>query len=318
MLIKRKLALLSIIFILGVLLFVASRSNPIPVGDAEDYWEFACGVELENFDGYFPYAYWTGIFPKFDGWYFYYYQEHHGRHVYKVSKKALAKCVLEVFSLLNKKITNTVQNHAREDILVKKNTNRMTCLEIMVTVKQQSSGFIDKVSTIRGNELREGLRKNEMDNFIRQWKRAQRYWLSVLFEAIFLCFWWLFTFHSGVFGKFNRNISTRIALSPILLFLPHYLGYAPYLFTFGPSGGILYPLFAMLFALPFAWIPYNPIEIEILKILPQPLTYVSQAPASPMALSYGANISPTILFIFAVIVLLSGKMWKKYRNEVKN
>jgi hypothetical protein len=141
------------------------------------------------------------------------------------------------------------------------------------------------------------------------------YWASILFEAIFLPFWCLFSFHGGVFGKYNRKISLRFAFSPLLLFIPHYLGYAPYLFSFGPSGGILYPAFAILVGLPFGWIPFNPIEIWFLKMLPQPLAYISQIPFSPMAISFKGAVSPTVLLIYAFIVLGISKIWCTYAQK---
>jgi hypothetical protein len=93
MVIKRKLAIFFVSIILALLAHTAVKNQPIPTGDAEDYWEFACGVELVDFDGYFPYAHWTGIFTSRDGWYFYYYQEHHGRHVFKEKKEELLERV---------------------------------------------------------------------------------------------------------------------------------------------------------------------------------------------------------------------------------
>jgi hypothetical protein len=74
-------------------------------------------AELSDFNGYFPYAHWTGIFPSREGWFFYYYQEHHGRHVFKVRKDELLKRVDEVYNLLDSEITNTVQELIRSDSL---------------------------------------------------------------------------------------------------------------------------------------------------------------------------------------------------------
>ncbi len=295
---------------MGLLAFTAKKSIPIPTGDAEDYWEFACGVELEKFDGYFPYAHWTGIFPSKDGWYFYYYQEHHGRHVFKVTKQALIAKTNEVFTLLDKEILSTVQENTRYDTLIAKNKRRENCLEIKNDVNSGRGSFINEVSSTSSGSMD---RANKIESFHYQWERAKVYWVTILFEAIFMPLWWLFSFHSGVFGRFNQSRSARLAFSPILLFAPHYLGYAPYLFSFGPSGGILYPQFALLISIPFGWIPYNPIEIELLKVLPQPLAYISQVPFSPMAISFRGGVSPTVLCAFAGFVIILSKVFVKYR-----
>jgi len=308
---RRKSIVISLVFLFG-LLAVTAKKTPIPTGDAEDYWEFACGVELPAFDGYFPYARWRGIFPKTDGWYFYYYQEHHGRHVFKASKEALMKQVPEVYSLLSSEITKTVQNEVRDmnNYIEEKNRRRRECLAIMKSVNGNNDLFLDKVSESRSSASNLKYGQEEIDSFKMQWKRSQIYWASILFEAIFLCFWWLFSFHKGALGKLNKRLDIQIAFSPIILFIPHYLGYAPYLFSSGPSGGILYPLFAMLFSLLFCWLPFNPLEIWLLERLPHPLAYISQVPASPLALSFRGAVSPTVLIGFAVFVLSVSNYWK--------
>ena len=310
MFIKHKYAILFTSILIGLLVFTSQRTTPIPTGDAEDYWEFACGIETKEFDGYFPYAHWTGIFPDIDGWYFYYYQEHHGRHVFKVRKQSLLEQTNEVFSLLDQEIVTTAQENTREGALIEKNERRQACLKIRDAVNLNKASFIDDISSRSKSNIDQ---KREIESFHFQWEKAKIYWVSILFEAIFLPLWWLFSFHSGVFGRLNKKLSTRLAFSPLLLFIPHYLGYAPYLSSFGPSGGILYPLFATLIGLPFGWLPCNPIEIELLNVLPQPLLYISQVPFSPMAISFGGGVSPTMLCAFACIVLIFSDVVVKYR-----
>jgi hypothetical protein len=45
MVVKRKFAVTFVTVILGLLTYTAAKNQPIPIGDSEDYWEFACGVE---------------------------------------------------------------------------------------------------------------------------------------------------------------------------------------------------------------------------------------------------------------------------------
>jgi len=313
--IKHKYAILFVTLLLGLLVFSAQKRIPIPTGDAEDYWEFACGVELKKFDGYFPYAHWTGIFPDRDGWYFYYYQEHHGRHVYKVSKPSLLNQTSEVFTLLDQEILNTIQKKTRDNTLEVKNTRRLNCLEVRASVSSNEDKFIDAISS---KSIGNPDRVYELESFQYQWERGKIYWASILLEAIFLPFWWLFSFHPSFFGSYNRKLSTRLAFSPLALFIPHFLGYAPYLFSFGPSGGVLYPIFAVFIGLPFGWIPFNPIEIELLKLLPQPLSYISQVPSSQLAVSFSGSISPTVLCVYAILVIIVGKIIGKLRAAKKS
>lgn len=308
--IKYKYATLLVTMLLGMLAFLAQKKTPIPIGDAEDYWEFACGVELKKFDGYFPYANSTGTYPDIDGWYFYYYQEHHGQHVFKVSKQSLATQTSEVFTLLDRKISSTAQNYIYDDKLELKNAKRLACLGIKEST--EAMDFIDQVSSVSS---RDPNKAREIGNFQQQWERSKIYWASILFEATFIPLWWLFSFHTGVFGKYNKTLSLRVAFSPLILFSPYFLGYSPYLFSFSTNGGILYPIFAMLIGLPFGWIPLNPIDIELLKVLPRPLSYISQVPHSPMAMSFFGRISPTILCAFAVLILSASRLLGEIRGK---
>lgn len=220
MLKNHKNKIFSMIILLGLLALAGRMRNPIPEGDAEDYWEFACGIELKEFDGYFPYAHWTGIFPDMDGWFFYYFQEHHGRHVFKVRKRSLLDQVDEVFALLDKEIVATVQEISRDTIKAK-NERRIGCLEAKEIVNSDKERFIDEISARSKNNIK---RVRDIESFRYQWEIAKLYWVSILFEAVFLAVWWLFSFHAGAFGRFNRNLSTRLAFSPLLLFVSTLLG----------------------------------------------------------------------------------------------
>lgn len=310
--IKYKYSLISLVLLLGLLAFLAPKQIPIPTGDAEDYWEFSCGVELKKFDGYFPYTRRTGIFSSIDGWYFYYYQEHHGRHVFKVNKQALLNQTGEVFSLLENEITDTVQKLSHKAQFELKNTRRLNCLKIKNEVSSNEETFIDKInSQVKTN-------KKELMSFQLQWNKSKLYWMSILFEAIFLSFWWLFTFSPGLFGRLNKKLLVRLALSPLILLLPHYLGYAPFLYSSGASGGILYPVFALLVSIPLGWLPYNSIDIEILNSLPRPFLYMSQVPFSPMAISFKGGVTPTALLIYSALVFFIGLAFKKVSSSSKS
>lgn len=291
-------AILSTLIIWAALAYFSTRREPIPIGDATVYWEFACGVELEEFKGYFPYAKETGIFPNKDGWFFYFYREHHGRHVFKLKKESLQNTIPELFNLLDNKITSTIQQPTKYDDLESKNKRRVNCQKIREAVKADKNKFLAEINTASKNQSYEF----QLDSFNRQWERGKLYWVSILFEAIILPLWWLFSFHPGAFGNWNKKRSVRLAFSPLLLFIPYYLGYSTYLFSFGPSGGVLYPLFALILSLPFIWIPFNAFDIAILSQVPQPLISISQVPFSPSAVSFHGGISPTSLLVYITLV----------------
>lgn len=313
---KRLAPAISVVILLGLLGYASARTNPIPPGDVGDYWEIACGVELSGFDGYFKYARSIGIFPSREGWGFYYYQEHHGRHVFKVPNETVLAAVPEVKSLLPKEITSTGQEGFHE-VLPEKNVRRQRCWGLAENAEGDDTQFVEAVIEYGAGGQNGKYREQQLKSFTRQWELAQRYWATIAFEAVFLSFWWLYTWHGGFFGKLNEKKIYRVAFSPLFLFAPHYLGYAPYLFSYGPSGGVLYPLFAMLVSLPLYWIPYNSIEIAVLKHFPQPLFYISQVPFEALATSFSGGVSPTALCIYAVIVIAIGKLAEKTKSNSK-
>ena len=104
-------------------------------------------------------------------------------------------------------------------------------------------------------------------------------------------------------------------LSPLLLMLPHYLGYAPYLFTFGPSGGIVYPVVALIFTLPASWIPPSAVDVAILSLVPRPLSWISQVPGEAMAWSYRFFVGPVAALLYgaSLVAIATTVAWTRRR-----
>lgn len=73
----------------------------------------------------------------------------------------------------------------------------------------------------------------------------------------------------------------------------------------------------MLMSLPFGWLPFNHLEVELLKHLPQPLAYISQVPYSPMAISFKGAVSPTVLIVYALLVFGINSVCLKYLKKDK-
>jgi hypothetical protein len=126
--------------------------------------------------------------------------------------------------------------------------------------------------------------------------------LSYAFESLFLTGWILF----AAWPWFRRATPLRWAvhwsLWPLLLFLPYFLGYAPFAFTFGPSGGFVYPGVLLLFSVPVMWFPGTAIDVAILRALPRPLWALSQMTGPAMAMSSMAFIGPIGLTLYGVTV----------------
>ena len=79
----------------------AIATVPVPVGDAATFWAIACDVEPPAFDGYPARTRSVGILPVMDGWSIYYFQEHHGRRLFRVDGSDLIERAVEVVPLLD-------------------------------------------------------------------------------------------------------------------------------------------------------------------------------------------------------------------------
>lgn len=317
---KRKLALFWVCLIWALLAFVSSRKHPVPEADAGDFWEVACGIETQSFDGYFPWFKEVGLAPARDGWHFYYYNEHHGRHLIKVDSLAVIAQINEVFKLLNKPITVSKHDFSHDfglnEQLKRKNARRISCLDLKEKVNSDNQAFMAQINNTAARPNPAIYKDSHtLTGLDAQWQRSKRFWMAILFEALFLPLWWLFSFHGGVFGKYNRARTSRLALSPLLLFTPYFLGYAPYLFSFGETGGIVYPAFAVTVSLPFQWSGLNPVDVTVLNLLPNPLMHITQVPYSPMAVSRYAAVSPTVLIGFAILVLVVVRLYRKITKK---
>lgn len=70
------------------------------------------------------------------------------------------------------------------------------------------------------------------------------------------------------------------------------MGYAPLAFTYGPSGGLLYPLYLLFASLLLDLIPCTSLDRALLGALPRALGRLSQLPGPPSPITFYACIGP--------------------------
>jgi hypothetical protein len=76
-------------------------------------------------------------------------------------------------------------------------------------------------------------------------------------------------------------------------------------FTFGPSGGFVYPIYLMLASLPMNIVPCSPLDGFVTGLFPNVLSGLSQVPGSPMAATHMACVGPVSSLGFGVLILAS-------------
>jgi len=300
---KYKFSLLSLFLLLCLFTWIAPHQNTVNKGSAEIYWNSVCGTNSD------PYEKSALALPRINNWYFYVFQGHHGQYSYKVQEKDLLKSIDQLFLSLDNKISSNKLDPLHDSYNGLNNKSHfINCRKLRKQHNSDPHLFLEAINSKITQQNNSSERsKWIVDGFHHQWHKSKLYWATILFEVAFLSFWWLFTFASGIFGKLNDKAYKRIAFSPLFLFIPYYLGYAPYLFSFGAQGGILYPLFAMIVSEPFSWMPFNSFDIALLGSLPKFLVHIAPVPVNPAAVSFHSSVSPSSLILFALLIL--GLRW---------
>lgn len=312
-LLKRKLALTAILVLWTVLAVESWNYRPILAGNAADFWTTACGVQTQAFNRKLPLSYGVSLTPAQGDWYLYYFRGHHQISLAKVNKQAVEQQLDEVLTLLDKPIVEPVKPSVDWSGPYKlMNERRLKCLSFKHQTNGQHNSFLAHINDMASLPEPASQKSNHTLAVVHdQWVRGQRYWMAILFEALFLPFWWLFSFHGGIFGKYNQLATTRMAWSPLILLTPYYLGYTPFLFFVSIKSAIVYPWLAKFGITVFGWTGLNSIDTMILHFLPKPLMLIYQGPLLPTKFDFHAQVSPTLLVGFAILVL--GLAWS-YRK----
>lgn len=307
---------------------IAQRNAAFKIGSAAEWFEYACGIELNSYPGSNRIASSGAIYPKIEGWHIYAYNTHHERIFFKISEDKLMENMPEAMTLINHEISSmkvphqwqkydpNMQKRLIEDKLSIKNRRRTVCFEAAGTGKTNNQ----KLTSI--GKARVAKDKESQEKALLRWQRGQALWLTCVFEIAFLWCWWIFTLWPYFSSNSKLGWFFHLGASPLLLMLPHYLGFAPLLFTHGPSGAYAYSASVILFTLPFtipvmllkpAWL-YEMIDRHILAIFPKPLGAISQGPSSPLAVSFWGYVSPTVLLIYLGLMILMGQWWNKRKK----
>ena len=320
-------------FLLGLLLllavttlvgigFAARLFKTAEPGAPADYWEYLCGVQLPSFSGHGRYAYSGGVYPSLDGLLYYYEQHHHDQRLFVVPQKD----VLGTLPLVQEHLTLPHPPESSEcpdtdrskcTLYERAAPRRESCRASLVGVSTAQATSTLEALRIQVEDQQHGQYREQSDTAFRERiRRADRVWLTFAFEVSFLAAWLLFVAWP-LFGVARLNWPWRLGLAPFLLFLPYFLGYAPMTFTFGPSGGFVYPGYLMLAALPMQLVPCSVLDRVLWELLPSLLAPLSQVPGSPAGASRMFCVGPASSLIFGAllvaVMVLTRSMLSKLR-----
>jgi hypothetical protein len=283
----------------GLLAFMAWRFEPSEPGTSAEYWEYLCGVQLPGFNGHQEYSYFGGASPVVDGKAYYYTQMHHESLLYTVPLEDVLHDLPRVQELLanpQPPSSSSGVGHDSPGGLYRKNSGR----------RSETAGAMDaqklealRIATAKASKF-PPYDEQEDSEFRGRIDRAKRVWATFTFEALYLGAWLMYVF--GV-RPLHAPWYWRVGSAPFLLFLPFFLGYAPMTFTFGPSGGFVYPYYLLLASLPMNIVPCSVLDGVVWQLFPNILSGLSQVPGSPVAVSSMTCVGPVSSLGFGMVLL---------------
>ncbi len=283
-------------------------------GTSEEYWEHLCGVQLQSFHGHHQYSHSGATLTEVDGALYYYDQMHHEQILYSVPLDAVLRDATAVRAAVaegDQQLPKSCREDGRDicELYWSGKAKREACQKVF-----ESLGFVSSSNGLKALGEKVGDRgayvKPEAQDraLLDRLRRGHRVWLTFLFEGLYLTAWWGFVFWKLL--PFPRLFSWRwqVGLAPLLLFLPYFLGYAPMTFTYGPSGGFIYPVYLVFASLPMAIIPCTAADGFVGHLLPRPLSLLSQLPGAPSAYMFRECVGPvsSIVAGLAFVAVLSG------------
>jgi hypothetical protein len=291
----------------GLLALKAWHFEPSKPGTSAEYWEYLCGVQLPEFKGHQTYSQFGGAYPVVEGKAYYYAQMHHASVLCFVPVGDVLSDLPRVQEQLANPQppppVNCVRYRSLCALYKESAEHRSDCAKYFGSVK------VDAMNTQELEALRITMAKaskfppydeHEDAEFFGRLGRAKRAWATFTFEGLYLAAWLMFVV--GV-PPLRMRWFWRVACAPFLLFLPFFLGYAPMTFTFGPSGGLVYPLYLALASLPMSIVPCSVFDGFVWQLFPKLLSGLSQVPGSPMAATRIACVGPVSSLAFGVVLL---------------
>lgn len=288
-------------------LVATPRMAPVKECPPARFWHAACSVTLPGRDCSSGFG---GMYPPRDGYFICYSQGFHGQSIFRVKEHTAMSDFPEVVRQLDRDLREWgPRTHALRGYQAWRSDRKGP---------SDARGLLAKTREARLSSARRryfGIYRHRVDaeeQFDRRWQFVKRYPLNVLFELTYLNGMILFAFWPWLRRHKPWRRRLHLALLPLLLMLPYFLGYASLTYTSaGPSGGVLYPWLIVWFRIDgWRWptlltqLLTPSFDYALLDLLPKPLVHLSQPLGPMLSLSgWGAPGLIAVLLCGAVIYL---------------
>jgi hypothetical protein len=303
----RTVGIILVLATFGLLAFQAWHFESAKPGTSAEYWEYLCGVQLPEFKGHETYSHFGGAYPVIDGKAHYYAQRHHDSLLFSVPLEDVLHDLPTVQEYLTNPqpppASNCVGYRSLCELYKQSAERRSACADYFGAAKLNAMDT-PKLEALRITIAKASTfpRYDERDDaeFRGRLGRAKRAWATFTFEAFYLGAWLMFV--AGL-RPLHVRWYWRVASAPFLLCLPFFLGYAPMTFTFGPSGGFVYPAYLALASLPMKIVPCSALDGFVWQFFPSVLSSLSQVPGRPAAATFMGCVGPVSSLAFGLILL---------------
>ncbi len=288
------LVLLMAVSALGGLVFLFfPLAAPVYEGTSAEFWKHACGLNLSRAapaesDGF--------IYATQGEWFIYYDQEIHRQVLYRVKESVAMADFPSVVAALQTHSKSPDRSYVQEGFRAWKAAD---------TEGRDVRLLLAEIRKARLAELKHAYPNESAafdsldDEFETRWHRANRYWLTAVFEFGYLAGLILFVAVPWLRQGGCLAWAMHLGLVPLLLLLPWYLGYVPWVFTSAfPDGGILYPWLVI----PLRGFTWTKVDSFILQHIPKILEPLSQSSGAPMAISGLGAFGPVAAFWTGLVI----------------
>ncbi len=274
---------------------VSVSDAPVKPGNAAEFWYSAArvrGSRQLNLDGAI-----CGTHPPQDGWFVYYIVGHHGTFLRRVDEKEVAAALPDALEALAKRAaagddTFPVAGY-RTWLRTRKAPDDVRGLHAAICMAR-----VDYLAR-KDPEARERTARGNAA-FVRRWALADRYWVNIAFEFVYFTGLILFVSWPWVLRKGKWSWAIALALTPLLVLLPFYLGYAHMTFTSAwPVGGALYPRVAR--AVGCFGDSWSRIDRAILSAMPKFLVSITQETGPIISISGTGGGAPTNVAVLGLV-----------------
>lgn len=313
---KAKMLLFSgAILTVAVLVLRNAKSHaPVQYGTAPEFWKVACDIDVDGSMKDFDKMGW--IYPPQGEWAIYYISGYHDEFLHRVPVRELAPYLPKIETELKNKATEgetwPLLSRVSAD-WTREGNDEEEVRRLLALMRDTHLAIVKE----KDRELHQYVLEKEK-LFQERWHRANRYWITVVFEVVWLSGVLGFTLWPLLRDSSRMSWAIHLGLAAPLLFLPFFLGYVPYTFTSAfPAGGIYYPYVLYW----FRGLPVFDVDIWYYEHAPQPFEPLTQEPGPMLAITGMGLVGPVAICAIGLAIFIGvlgfATLWKKLIARIR-